>query len=168
MRSAFLKLSVNAPSAQSQNLTNIQLRTSEPRTYYWLRRRFVARPKATLGTQRDHVDSNFKFLSKQVAYQPKFNYLHTSRLTRHSNLAPRVFSFTSTSLSNILIRCCAPNWNSLVLWYKWVLHSNLTLCKLLLNFIHLQHYLSTTTKRSTKLFKPRNESLLIVTSTLLL
>ena len=54
-------------------------------------------------------DKNFKFLSKQVAYQSKFNYLHTSRLTRHSNLAPRVFSSTSTSLSNILIRCCAPN-----------------------------------------------------------
>ena len=168
MRLTVINLSLNAHHVQSQNSPSFQLRTSEPRTYYWARRRFAAWPKSMLGSQRKHVGSNFKFPYRQVGYQSKLNFMYVSRLTRHSNLATRVFPYASMSLSNIVIQLGAPKWNSLVLWYMWVLHTNLTLGKLLLNLIYSQNYLLTTTRKPSKIFQPRNESLLTLTSTLLI
>ena len=160
MKFTLLNITSYSSGAHPRNYKYTQSGPNEIRTCYWLRKRFAF-------TKHKPRNLHFRPLSMQIRYEPTSDLTYLPTLTRHSNLAPRLSAAAARLQGNFLLTFRAPYWNSFQLWYARYLRINFTLCKMLLGLTFLRSSLTSIGSHTSKPFRPKTESLLTITSTLL-
>lgn len=167
MRFTFFNQTASSFDTHLRGSKNLQLNAAEARTYYWSRKRLTVTRKHLSTAKCASSYLMFYPLRIQINYDTKTEFIHLPKLCRHSNLATRVLSYSNTLLTCFSVWFQAYNFNNLCLQYSQFLHTNHTLCRMLIGLAKSESPLINVNGKFTKPLQPKTESLLTVFSMLL-